>query len=263
MKYSEILKGLPEHLVIKFNKMNDTARQYTLQRVLGFNKVDSMRNAGSQAKDNRSLSSTAQSLEERNPIIEEIVEYCQQHNFEKDLLSDDGKLANSVEHKEMIAKEQQLNHAIEVMRPDMAESINFYRRVANGSIRKYKTTEKYDADGKLIGKTREVIDDPVARMAARDKMDKLLGLTAIQTLGQVQVGSISINIVDASKDEDDLKDVDFQSDAVVSDEEIDVGEEKEIIIEKKVEKPKKEDNRLPQYYIDENGNRRRRPSWER
>lgn len=240
-----MLKGLPENLLIQFNRMNATAKQYTLNRICGFNKVDSLRNAGSQAKTGASLSSTAQSLEERNPQINEIIEYAQQHDFEKNLLSDESTFAKTTEQKELEAKEKQLNYASQVMTPDMAESVNFYRRVANGSVKKYKTIEKYDANGKLLFRTREITDDPSARMQAREKLDRMLGLNAIQSLGQVQVGSISINIVDASKPKDDEQEVDFQHDAIVKDEDgndvIDEGTEIEIENEKDVtiEKPQK------------------------
>lgn len=268
MKYNEILKGLPENLLIGFNKLNATGKQYTVNRILGFNKVDSMKNAGSNAKDNSSLSSTAQSLEQRNPIIEEIVEYAQQHNFEKELLSDEGKFAKTLDQKEREAKEQQLAYASSVMRPDMAESINFYRRVANGSIKKYKTTEKYDAEGNLLFRTREIVDDPSARMLARERMDKLLGINAIQNLGQVQVGSISINIVDASKpkDEDDIDDIIVDVDNISTDENgneiIDEGTEIERENTVEVEKEEAQKEKKSNYYIDEKGNRRRKLSWQ-
>ena len=229
-KYDEALKGLPEELLIKFNKMNNTARQYTLSRIVGFNKVESVKNAGSSAEGS-SLSSIAQSLEERNPAINEIVEYATQHNIDKQLLADEGKFA-----KEIQAKEDQLAHATSVMNPTMAESVNFYRRVANGAIKSYKTIETYDKDGKLTGRRREIIDDVDAKMRAREKLDRLLGINAIQNLGQVQVGSISINIVDASKKEDDKPEVDVQDDAIVRDEVI--VEQEPDVVEESIKQPK-------------------------
>ena len=265
LKWQEVLKGLPENLLIQFNKMNQTGKQYTVNRILGFNKVDSIRAAGSNAKDGASLSSTAKSLEERNPIIEEIVQYAQEHNLEAQLLNDKSTFAKNLEEKKNELQMQQLNHATSVMSPGMAESVDFYRKVANGSIKTYKITEKYGPDGKtLIEKKREIIDDVDAKMRAREKLDRMLGLNAIQNLGQVQVGSISINIVDASKKEDEPTEVDFQEDAVVKNEDgeliIDGGttieKEPEVKIEKKKAAPKKQP--FPAYYIDENGHRRKR-----
>lgn len=266
VKWEEALKGLPADLMKSFNKMNNTARQYTVNRILGFSKVDSIKNAGSQAKDRVSLQNTAQSLEERHPEILDIIEYCEQNNFESQLLRETSQFSQEVSKK---AKEnelamKQLEHASAVMSPNMAESVAFYQRVVNGSIKSYKTTETYDKDGKLIGKKREIIDDVDAKMRAREKLDRMLGLNAIKSLEQVQVGSICINIVDASKkEEDDTPPVDVQDDAIVKDEVV-IEHEPEVIDETpKEEKPKKEDNRKPLYYIDEKGQRRRRPSWER
>ena len=235
IKIEDALKGLPNELLVRFNKMNNTARQYTLNRILGFSKVDSIKNAGSMATSGSSLSSTAQSLEERNPAINDIIEYANAHNIDKQLLSDENKFA-----KEVQAKEDQLAHAVSVMSPTMAESVNFYRRIANGSIKTYKTTETYGADGKLISRKRETIDDVDAKMRAREKLDRLLGINAIQNLGQVQVGSISINIVDASKKEDDdERQVDFQEDAIVTDETI-IEQEPVVEVEKAPKPTRKE-----------------------
>ena len=237
MDQREILKGLPQDLLIRFNKMNNTARQYTLSRILGFSKVDSIRNAGSQAKPDM-LSSTARSLEERNPQIEEIVKWGLEHSLESQYANDKSEFAKTLEGKKAEAEIAQLNHATSVMTPNMAESIEFYRRVANGGIKTYRTTERYGPDGKtLIERKREIIDDVDAKMRAREKLDRLLGINAIQNLGQVQVGSISINIIDASKKEDKEEDrvVDYQDDAIITDETI---IEQEPNIEVEIEKPK-------------------------
>ena len=217
VKWQEVLRGLPEPLLIQFNKMNQTAKQYTVNRILGFSKVDSLRNAGSNAKDGKSLSSTAQTLEDRNPQIEEIVAYAQEHNLESQLMNDKSAFAKSLEQKKAEAEIQQLNHATDVMTPNMAESINFYRRVVNGSIKSYKITEKYGPDGKtLIERKREIIDDVESKMRARERLDRMLGLNAIQNCGTVQIGGINIRIVDASK-KDEQPEPDIQEDAIVTD----------------------------------------------
>lgn len=271
LRWEEVLKGLPEELMVKFNRMNTTAKQYTANRILGFNKVDSMRNAGSNAKDGASLSSTAKSLEDRNPAIEEIVAYAQEHNFESQLLNEKSKFNQTIEQKQQEALITQATSAASVMSPNMAESVAFYRRVASGSVKTYKTTEKYDANGKLVERRKEIIDDAETRMRAREKLDRLLGINAMQNLGQVQVGSISINIVDASKDDKEEREVDVQDEAIVTDdgeEIIDSGTiiEQEPQVEIETPKPKKEkpkDTRKPLYYVNEKGERRRRPSWDR
>ena len=246
VKWQEALKGLPENLLIQFNKMNQTAKQYTVNRILGFSKVDSLRNAGSNAKDGKSLSSTAQTLEDRNPQIEEIVAYAQEHNIESQLMNDKSAFAKSLEEKKAEAELQQLKQATSVMTPNMAESIEFYRRVVKGSIKTYKTTEKYGADGKLIERKREIIDDVESKMRAREKLDRMLGLNAIQNCGNIQIGGINIKIVDASKPKEEEPETDFQEDAIVSDvidgeeaivEPTVIEQEPEVIVEKPKEEP--------------------------
>ena len=238
VRWNDILKGLPEDLLAKFNKMNQTAKQYTVNRILGFSKNDSLRNAGSNATSNSSLSSTVQNLEERNPQIEEIVNWGVEHSLEAQINNDNSAFAKSLEGKQAEAELAQLNHATSVMSPNMAESVEFYRKVAKGEIKTRKITERYDNEGKLIERKKETIEDVDAKMRAREKLDRLLGINAIQNLGQVQVGSISINIVDASKKEETEaeREVDFQEDVLIKDEII-VEQEPQFEIE--IEKPKK------------------------
>ena len=237
LRWEEVLKGLPQDLLIKFNKMNQTGKQYTVNRILGFSKVDSIRAAGSNAKEGHSLSGTAQSLEERNPQIQEIVDYAQQNNLEAQLMNDKSAFAKTIEEKKNELQMQQLNQATSVMSPNMAESVDFYRKVVSGNIKSKKTIVSYDAQGKEIGRKTEYIEDVGSKMQAREKLDRLLGINAIQNLGQVQVGSISINIVDASKKEpDEEREVDIQNDAIIRDETI-IEQEPERVVEEEKPKP--------------------------
>ena len=237
LRWEEVLKGLPQDLLIKFNKMNQTGKQYTVNRILGFSKVDSIRAAGSNAKEGHSLSGTAQSLEERNPQIQEIVDYAQQNNLEAQLMNDKSAFAKTIEEKKNELQMQQLNQATSVMSPNMAESVDFYRKVVSGNIKSKKTTITYDAKGKEVSRKTEFIEDVGSKMQAREKLDRLLGINAIQNLGQVQVGSISINIVDASKKEpDEEREVDIQNDAIIRDETI-IEQEPERVVEEEKPKP--------------------------
>ena len=119
VRWDEVLKGLPEDLLVKFNKMNQTGKQYTLNRILGFSKVDSIRAAGSNAKPDM-LSSTARSLEERNPQIDEIVNWGIEHSLESQINNDNSAFAKTVEAKKAEAELQQLNQATSMMTPNMA-----------------------------------------------------------------------------------------------------------------------------------------------
>lgn len=266
MKYTALNAFLPQDLLERFNKMNATARQYTMNRICGFNKRESLIAVGTTAKDEASLSSTVQKLEQRNPTINEVIDYCTSHNVADELMNPKSEFNKVVEQKakevldpQAELKMQQLNNICKNpnnITPDRARSIQFYQDVIKGAIQTTKTISTYDAKGNLLGKRVEKINDVNVKMQAREKLDRLLGLNALQQLGQVQVGSIAINIVDASKKDD--KPIDVQEDAKVLDTE-------EIIIDEQVEekKPEVKEEKLPLYYTDENGNRRRRPSWQR
>ena len=267
IRYNLLNSFLPQDLLESFNRMNSTARQYTMNRICGFNKRESLIAVGTNAKDEKSISSIIQKMEERNPTINQVVEYCLSHDVQKELLDTNSKFNKVVDEK---AKEvmqpnadlkmQQLNNITQtpnVLSPDKAQSIQFYRDVIKGSIQTTKTICTYDAQGNLLGKRVEKINDVNVKMQAREKLDRILGLNALQQLGQVTLGSISVNIVDASKKEEPRQ-VDVQDDAkVLDDEEIVINE----VVEEK--KPEVKEEKLPLYYTDENGNRRRRPSWQR
>lgn len=266
MRYDALNAFLPQDLLERFGKMNATARQYTMNRICGYNKRESLIAVGTNAKDESSLSSTIQKLEQRNPTINEVIDYCASHNVADTLLNPQSQFNKVLDEKakevldpQAEAKMQQLNNICKNpnnLTPDRAQSVQFYRDVIKGSIQTTKTICTYDAQGKLLGRRVEKINDVNVKMQAREKLDRLLGLNALQQLGQVQLGSIAINIVDASKK--DEKQVDYQEDAKVLDTE-------EIVIDEQVEerKPEVKEEKLPLYYTDENGNRRRRPSWQR
>ena len=286
LRYDILFRTLPKDMLDEFNKMNMTGRQYTANRVLGMSRADAYIATGSQVKSRDGARSVSSSLEARNPIIQKILDYCANNNIAKELLDPNSEFnkaveaeakkaqeaeqqkveketnalfkakANEVVEPNAEAKMQQLQLAQNSMTPDFAQSIQFYRDIVNGKTRSYKTIKTYDADGKLIGKRIEETSDIATKMQAREKLDKMLGLNALQQLGQVQIGSIAIKIMDTSKHEDE-NNIDVQ-DAVITNTD-------EIVLEQEVEehKPKVKEEKLPLYYTNEKGERRRRPSWQR
>ena len=284
LRYDILFRNLPKEMLDEFNKMNMTGRQYTANRVLGMERADAIMATGSQTKSRAGARSVASSLEARNPIIQKVIEYCNNNNVAKELLdpnSDFNKMveleatkasqqannalfeknADQVLEPNAEAKMKQLQLASNALTPDLAQSVQFYRDIVNGKTRSYKTIKTYDADGKLIGKRVEETSDISTKMQAREKLDKLLGLNALQQLGQVQIGSIAIKIMDTSMHEDE-KNIDIQSDAIVKDASDDIVLEQEVE-EHKPKVEKKQDDRLPLYYTNEKGERRRRPPWQR
>ena len=64
---------------------------------------------------------------------------------------------------------------------------------------------RYNAMGALIEKKVEEVSDVDTKMKARKELDKILGLNQLIDIDKVQMGDITINIVDASK-QDELED---------------------------------------------------------
>lgn len=73
-----------------------------------------------------------------------------------------------------------------------------FRDIAEGKIKTVKRTVYKNGD-KITTKT-EYISDVDTRIKARKELDRLLGISALQPLGQISAGgNVNIMIVDASK----------------------------------------------------------------
>ena len=81
---------------------------------------------------------------------------------------------------------------------ELARQIQFFRDIAEGKIKTVKRTVYRNGD-KTTTKT-EYISDVDTRIKARKELDRLLGISALQPLGQISAGgNVNIMIVDASK----------------------------------------------------------------
>ena len=72
----------------------------------------------------------------------------------------------------------------------------------NGKVKTVRKTKKYNALGALLETKVEEISDVDVKMRARKELDKILGLNQMPDLSKLQMGDITINIVDASKKEE-------------------------------------------------------------
>lgn len=83
-----------------------------------------------------------------------------------------------------------------------ADRIKFYLDVRNGSIKTVRKTVKKDKDGHTTGTTIEYVSDIAYRIQAQKELDKIFGLNQVVDMGKLQIGQITVNVVDASKQEE-------------------------------------------------------------
>ena len=93
---------------------------------------------------------------------------------------------------------QQIDTTVSNASPDIAEQIKFYRDIVVGNIKSKKRTKFIDKAGITTWKIEET-DDIKDRIVARKELDRILGINKFMDIGTVEMGDITINIVDASK----------------------------------------------------------------
>ena len=201
----------PEQQAI-FDHLKDKSQRYLLFRAQGFTKKDAYGAAG--YKLNHNSNKGANVLESRIPQCEELLSALRGHNTRLDAFKPDSEVSKKIDELakkdfempavvpgELIGTESQVDLAN--MSGETAREIQFYRDIVAGKICSVKTKETFDKDGNLIGKTVEKVKDLALRMKAREQLSRSLGLNDMLQIGQIKAGSITINIVDASKDDDD------------------------------------------------------------
>ena len=112
---------------------------------------------------------------------------------------------------------------------EQAKDIQFYRKIANGTIKSVTITKKYDKDNNLISTT--VVEDSSieTRMKAQKEVMRKVGIADALEIGRVEANNINIMIVDASKKEElDDKRNDLTGEIKEIDGEIALVNEKEI-----------------------------------
>lgn len=173
-------------------------RLYIDYRGQGYSKSQSYRMAG---YDGKNAGQAAYMLEDRNAVIKELVTVLQ--NEKKTRLDNAESALNK--HIDALAQQQtaeQLLDEIKNIDGETAKRIKFYRDIMNGKIKTTKVTSVMSPDGKIKGKKVEETSDVETRMRARKELDHILGLNVVVDMGSLQMGDITIKIVDASKKDD-------------------------------------------------------------
>lgn len=183
-----------------FESLNEGQRRYVEYRGQGYTKAQSWSMAGYAS---RNPSQAAQSAEKLNKTLKELAEILYKDTKARELTVEDSALNRQIDALALQKCAEETLKVIDGADGETARRIQFYRDIINGRIKTCKRTITKDALGRVRGSKEEEIDDVAQRIAARKELDKILGLTMIlPDVDRLQVGGITINIVDASKKEE-------------------------------------------------------------
>lgn len=208
-----------------FNLLTPNQQQYVLNRGNGMNKKDSYIKAGYITNNPRQ---SAYDLEKRNPNIPELINVLLNEKIygaidkmvvedmdnnkakeESDEIDTDTAENLPIDLKADIDKKARADFienrikGVTECDGETARRIKFYRDISNGTIKTIKKTTEYEADGKTVKKVKiEETSDIQVRIQARKELDRILGLNTLQVMDTLNVGNITINIVDAGKKEE-------------------------------------------------------------
>ena len=215
-----------------YEKLNKQQRKYVDFRGQGYNKAQSYQMAGYGSKF---PSQSANMLERDNKIITDLVAKLQTDKKARELTEEESNLNRQID---ALAQQEYAEKTLEVIDGadgETARRIQFYRDIMNGKIKTVRKTIKKNAMGAVIETKIEEVSDIDTRIKARKELDKILGLNMLPDIDKLQIGGITVNIVDASKKEeleDSRNKVVLDVDAVEV-----VDGEKAVVVEEKEEKP--------------------------
>ena len=185
-----------------FSRLTTKQKAYVEFRGMGNGKAQAYRMAG---YESGKASQAAYIMERDVPIIPELIRVLQGQKTLREITMLDSAINKKVD---ALALQESADNLLEVINGadgETARRIKFYRDIIAGKIKSIKRITKKDADGNILETKEEEIYDIETKIKARKELDKILGLTQMPDLSKLQVGDITINIVDASK-QDELQD---------------------------------------------------------
>lgn len=211
-----------------YEKLPSRQRKYVEFRGQGYSKTIAYKMAGF---DGKVAGQAAYILERRNTILPELISCIQGQKAVRDLSEQDSAINQQIDALALQDGAEKMMEVIEGADGETARRIQFYRDVMNGKIKTVRRTTRYNAEGAKIETKVEEVSDVETKMKARRELDRILGLNQLPDLDKLQVGDITINIVDASKKEeleDSRNKVELDPDAVeiIDGEKVVVEEEK-------------------------------------
>ena len=185
-----------------YESLNSRQRLYVDYRGQGNGKKDSYIMAG---YDGKSAAQASFVMEKNNPIISSLIETISAHRNAYDLTVENSKINKRIDALASQDGAEKILEVIDGADGETAKRIKFYRDIISGKIKTTKKTTRYNNRGGIIDTKVEEYSDVDIKIKARKELDRLLGINQLPDLGQLQMGDITINIVDASK-KDELED---------------------------------------------------------
>lgn len=198
----------------QFELLTTRQRSYVLYRAKGYGKTDSYRMAGFGGAH---ITQCSYMLERKNPVITELINAMCKVRQVGDIVKPDSDIGKKIDALALQNTAEKVLEKIEGADGETAQRIQFYRDIISGKIKSKKIITTTDRNGNVVSKRIEETNDIDARMKARKELDRILGLNEIIDVGALQVGDITVNIVDASKREEIE---DKKNSVVLGDEEI-------------------------------------------
>jgi len=214
-----------------YERLNNSQRKYIDFRGKGYSKVQSYQMAGYTTKN---PSQSAYMMETQNKVIPELVQKLQAQNKARELTEQESALNRQID---ALAKQEYAERTLQTIDGadgETARRIQFYRDIMNGKIKTVRKTVKKNSMGEILETKIEEVSDIETRIKARKELDKILGLNILPNVDNLQIGGITVNIVDASKREE-LED--SRNTVVLDVDQIQVVDgEQQIVVEEKEEK---------------------------
>lgn len=182
-----------------YEGLNERQRKYVDFRGQGYGKAQSYKMSGYGAGN---ASQAAWIMERDNKVMSDLIERLLANRRAKELTEKESLLNRQVDALALQDKAEKLLQTIDGADGETARRIQFYRDILNGKIKSYKKTTTKDESGKIKQVKIEEVDDVDVRIKARKELDRILGLNMLPNIDNLQIGGITVNIVDASKKEE-------------------------------------------------------------
>lgn len=183
-----------------YAKLNKRQRLYVDYRGKGYGKSQSYQMSG---YGGTAPAQAAYILEKQNKTIRDLVAILLKTKRAKSLGDEASDLNKQID---ALAKQEEAEKTLEVVEHadgETARRIAFYRDIINGKIKTVRRTTIRSASGAIKSVKEEVTNDVALRIQARKELDKVLGLNMfVPDVDRLQIGGITVNIVDASKKEE-------------------------------------------------------------
>ena len=186
-----------------YERLAPRQRAYVDYRSLGYGKADSYRKAGYTTDKN--AGQNAWILEHKDKQLAELIQIRQNARRAAEVLKKNSEISQRVDALAQQKAAKDLIETVEGADEEQAKQIQFFRDIANGTIKTVRKTVYTNTRGQKSTKV-EYISDVETRMKARRELDRILGVGKIVDIGKISAGgNVNIMIVDASK-KDELAD---------------------------------------------------------